>query len=461
MPVTTSVPQYITVHLGEPGDDAPNLRVRFSRYIKNIAAGSVYPTWPENAIVANILALVSHTLNRVFTENYRGKGYDFDIANTSADEPQYIDGKASYNVINRIVDTVFNDYIVQSGSSLPYYSRYCTGTGGDCEELTSWQTVDLAEAGYTPYRILQYLYGSDIGVVRNAPVVSDTGPGIEAYKGVPLSLGSWGNDVNMFQRELNRIGVNYPAIPKIPLGSSVYDGVTKSAVTEFQNIFDIQPTGDINKATWYKIQFIYNALRAADRRGSSGPALVDIVKPFQEEYRFGDSGDFVEALQIYLNFISVFDNRVPRVRETGNFDKQTENAVLAFQQAYNLPATGVVDTAAANKLQEVYRSIYKAFSVVLNESRLQVYPGYFVTTGSPEPIVRQVQTWLAAIAGSGFPIPKADVTGVYDEKTRAAVLAFQQREEILQTGYVGPITWSALVSRYRSLSEYAPPTQRK
>lgn len=452
---TTPVPQTITVHLGEPGEDAQNLQVRFTNYIKNIAAASVLPTWPESAVVANILALVSHTLNRIFTENYRNKGYSFDIANTAGAAHKYVVGRGTFDVVNRIVDTVFNNYIVKSDNPLPYYSKYCAGNG-DCDELAGWQSVELAKAGYTPYRILQYLYGGDIGIVRNAPIVSDTEPGIQPYRGLPLELGAWGNDVNMIQRELNRIAVNYPDIPKSPLGSGVYDGATKAAVGKFQQIFDIPPTGAVNKATWYKIQFIYNELRRADKYGSGGLSLVDIVKPFKEEYRLGDSGDFVEALQIYLNFISIFDNRVLHVPESGNFDKPTEDSLLAFQRAYGLPATGTTDPATYTKLLEVYKTAYKAFPDVLNESRLQVYPGYYITTGSAEPVIRQVQRYLAALADSGYPLPKAEETGVFNDKTRAAVTAFQQRENITPTGFIGPVTWTKLVSRFNLLDDILP-----
>ena len=188
MPATPVVPETITVHLGPPGSGARNVEVPFASYIKNVASHEIYPTWPESAIRANILAQISYALNRVYTEYYRTRGYDYDITNTTQYDQAYVEGGDVFENISQIVDDSFNNYIVRQGS------------------------VELAQDGMNPYEILQYYYGGDISIVFNAPV----GGSVPSYPGRPLRRGDVGNDVLLLQRQLNRIRRNYPAIPEIP-----------------------------------------------------------------------------------------------------------------------------------------------------------------------------------------------------------------------------------------------------
>ena len=198
------VPETITVHLGAPGESARNVVVPFAQYIKNVASHEIYPTWPESAIRANILAQISYALNRVYTEYYRARGYD--TTSTTRYDQAYVEDGDIFENISRIVDDIFNNYIVRQGSVEPLFAQFCDGVRTRCGGLSQWGSVDLAEEGMTPYEILQYYYGGDINLVMNAPV----GGNVASYPGRPLRRGDAGNDVQTLKRQLNRIGKNYP-----------------------------------------------------------------------------------------------------------------------------------------------------------------------------------------------------------------------------------------------------------
>ena len=188
------VPEYITVHLGPPNEAAENVTVPFTSYIKNVASSEVYPTWPENALRANILAQISVALNRVYTEYYRSRGYDFDITSSTRYDQAFVPGRSTFENIDRLVDDIFNNYIVRQGNVEPLYAQFCDGVRTQCAGLSQWGSVDLAEQGMTPYEILQYYFGDNINIVFNAPV----GDGTPSYPGRPLSRGSMGEDVRTF-----------------------------------------------------------------------------------------------------------------------------------------------------------------------------------------------------------------------------------------------------------------------
>lgn len=212
------VPEHITVHLGPPDQAAENVTVPFTDYIKNVASSEIYPTWPENALRANILAQISVALNRIYTEYYRGRGYDFDITSSTRYDQAYVPGRSTFENIDRLVDDSFNDYIVRQGNVEPLYARFCDGVRTQCPGLSQWGSVDLAEQGLTPYEILQRYFGDNINIVFNAPV----GDGTPSYPGRPLTRGSVGEDVRTIQQQLERIRRNYPAIPRITEISNVF-----------------------------------------------------------------------------------------------------------------------------------------------------------------------------------------------------------------------------------------------
>lgn len=219
------IPEYITVHLGLPNEAAENVTLPFTAYIKNVASSEVYPTWPENALRANILAQISVALNRIYTEHYRSRGYDFDITSTTRYDQAFVPGRSTFENIDRLVDDIFNNYIVRQGNVEPLYAQFCDGVRTQCAGLSQWGSVELAEQGLTPYEILQHYFGENIDIVSNAPM----GDGLPSYPGRPLERGSVGEDVRTIQQQLNRIRKNYPAIPPITEVSNVFDEETENA----------------------------------------------------------------------------------------------------------------------------------------------------------------------------------------------------------------------------------------
>ena len=296
------VPEYITVHLGPPDQTAENVTVPFTDYIKNVASSEIYPTWPENALRANILAQISVALNRIYTEYYRGRGYDFDITSSTRYDQAYVPGRSTFENIDRLVDDSFNDYIVRQGNVEPLDAQFCDGVRTQCPGLSQWGSVDLAEQGLTPYEILQRYFGDNINIVFNAPV----GDGTPSYPGRPLTRGSVGEDVRTIQQQLERIRRNYPAIPRITEISNVFDQETEDAVRAFQRIFNLEEDGIVGKATWYKIKMIYNGVKSLSEITSEGLTIPEAQRVYPEALRLGDTGLNVETVRFYLAFLGYF-----------------------------------------------------------------------------------------------------------------------------------------------------------
>ena len=274
------IPETITVHLGPPDSDAPNVTVPFIDYVTNVASSEIYPTWPESAIRANIYAQISFALNRVYTEFYRARGYDFDITNSTASDQYFVNNRDYFENISEIASEIFNSYIVRQGSVEPLFAQYCDGVRVSCNGLSQWGSVDLANQGYTPYEILQYYYGNDINIVRDAPImnVSSSAPA------TPLRLGSGGNEVRTLQLRLNRISDNYPSIPKIASPDGVFSFDTENAVKRFQEIFGLTPDGIVGNATWYRILFLYNAVKRLNELNSEGISLSEYEALFGKNF---------------------------------------------------------------------------------------------------------------------------------------------------------------------------------
>ena len=437
---TVRIPDYITVHLGAPNDtSAPNVRVPFADYIKNVASSEIYPTWPETALRANILAQISFALNRVYTEYYRARGYDFDITSDTQFDQKYIDGREIFDDISRIVDDVYNDYIIREGTVQPLFARYCNGTTSTCDGLSQWGTVPLAEEGLLPYEILQYYYGDDIGIVFNAPI----GQNVPTYPGVPLRLGSAGEDVRTVQRQLNRIGQNYPAIRPVLDDDGIFDIPTEQAVENFQRIFNLTPDGIVGKATWYKIKSIFNAVKGLAELESEGLTPEEVERVYAELLREGDTGIGVATLQHYLLVLATFDNTLPMVEETGVFGPETTAAVRAFQAQQGLAVDGIVGRQTWNALTRAYDAVIASLPPTADASEL--YPGQFLTPGQEGANVRALQVLLERASELRDFMPPVLVDGIYGAQTEAAVRAAQAWADIPQNGVVGPVTWDVIV----------------
>lgn len=247
------IPEFIIVHDGDPNDaSAPNYYVRYKDYIKNVASCEIYATWPESALYANVLTIMSFTLNRVYTEWYRNKGYNFTITSSTAYDQKWIYGRNIFTNIDYLVDTVFANYLSRPGVRQPILASYCDGKRVTCEGLSQWGSQYLAEEGYSAIEIIRYYFGNDM-YINTATQVSGVP---SSWPGYNLTIGSSGEKVSQMQEQLNRIAQNYPAIPKIAV-DGIFGQNTANAVRAFQTIFNIPATGVVDYPTWYEISNIY------------------------------------------------------------------------------------------------------------------------------------------------------------------------------------------------------------
>ncbi len=247
------IPEYIIVHDGVPSDSsAPNYYVRYKDYIKNVASCEIYATWPEASIYANILAIQSFTLNRVYTEWYRNRGYNFTITSSTAFDQKFIYGRNIYENIDYLVDTIFANYLSRPGVRQPIFTSYCDGNRVNCRGLSQWGSKYLGDEGYSAIEIIRYYYGNDM-FINTAEQISGVP---SSWPGFDLTIGSSGDKVRQLQSQLNRIAQNYPAIPNIT-SDGIYGQRTANAVRTFQGIFGLPQTGITDYPTWYEISDIY------------------------------------------------------------------------------------------------------------------------------------------------------------------------------------------------------------
>ncbi|MBP3493375.1 MAG: peptidoglycan-binding protein [Oscillospiraceae bacterium] len=437
------IPEFITVHLGDPDDAAaPNIQVPFIDYIKNVASSEIYPTWPESALRANIYAQVTYALNRIYTEWYRSRGYDFDITSSTRYDQKFIQGREIFEPVSRIVDDLFNDYLVRQGFVQPLFAQYCNGTTSQCEGLSQWGTVDLAQEGLTPYEILQYYYGDDINIVFNAP----TSANLPSYRGLPLRLGSAGEDVRTLKRQLNRIGQNYPGLrPRLEL-TGIFDVPMEEAVRSFQRIFNLNVDGIVGKATWYKIKSIFNGVRGLAELDAEGLTQEDVSREYATALRPGDSGEQVRQIQYYLSVLAYFDEELPLPGQSGVYDAATEATVRAFQRQQGLTEDGIVGRETWNAIIRDYARLRTSIPPEAGVSADEIYPGRVLTPGQTGRDVEVLQRFLVQAAQNVPEIPLIEETGVYDAQTEAAIRTVQGLEGITQTGVTGALTWDAVVS---------------
>ncbi len=347
------IPNPITVHLGAPSSNAQNVQVSFPEYVKNVASSEIYPIWPEASLTANIYAIITFALNRIYTEWYRSKGYNFDITNNTAYDQYFVLGRPIYDSISRIVDRIFNEYVRRQGHKAPYFTSFCNGTTATCQGLSQWGTVTLANQGLTPIQILRSYYPKDVEIA-DTDIVTGI---LSSYPGTPLRVGSSGLDVQTIQAYLNRIRRNYPAIPAITDETGVFQDTTKAAVTKFQSIFNLTPDGIVGKSTWYKISSLYTAVTRLAELDSEGGSLGIGTVPPSSILRQGSSGPDVITLQYLLDVISEYYPEIPGLSQDGIFGSGTRQSVVAFQQAMNLNADGIVGPLTWKALYDTYQGI--------------------------------------------------------------------------------------------------------
>lgn len=443
-----SIPENITVHLGAPDQVAENITIPFIDYIKNVASSELYPTWPEEALRANIYAIYSIALNRIFTQWYRARGYNFDITNNTQYDQAYIPNRGIYQNISDIVDETYGYYLRRQRRIEPFYAQFCDGRISQCDGMYQWGSVDLANQGYSPIDILHYYYGNDIETVKGSSA------DYNIYPERTLSLGDTGVDVMVLQFRLNRISNNFPAIPKIYSINGVYNKTTEEAVRQFQKIFHLKETGVVDQATALKIRSIYNAVTKIAELVSAAPLYEEIFAHFEDVLSEGDRRPRVQYLQYFLNVMSAFYSSIPSLDIDGYFGPKTKEAVMEFQKSMNLPVTGFVDdntwTVLYNNVLNILTTLTPSSVMIPNLN----YPGVILARGMERPSVLIVQELLAFIS-SHIPsityVPYNLVDGVFGPITESAVITFQQHFGLEPSGIVDETTWNKLVEVYRQL----------
>ncbi len=451
-----TIPTYITVHLGRPQNAAENVTVPFLYYLKNVACSEIYPTWPYEALKANIWAQASLALNRIYTEWYPSQGYDFDITNSTAFDQAFVKDRNIFDSVAVVVNEVFNQYIQKANYQEPYYAEYCDGKIASCPGMKQWGTLSLANQGYTAIEILRYYYGDSI-LIRESNNIQD----IQAsYPGV-LRIGSSGQEVREMQEFLNAIAINYPAIPVIFPVDGIFNESTEAAVRVFQRQFNLTVDGIVGKATWYKISYIYAAVRKLAELTSIG-RIEDLYSgqypgtPLQE----GERGVEVQLLQYYLSAIAVFYPQIPNVSIDGRFGPELFKAVLNFQRSFGLIEDGIVGRETWNRIYALYETL--SDKIVPDES-IPEYPGMTLQQGSSGENVRRIQTALNNISAQYPSIPLLVEDGIFGTATTTAVRAFQRQFGLTVDGIVGVLTWnkifevSALIDTGEEAGEEMPP----
>ena len=369
------IPRTITVHLGAPDAYAANVSVPFSDYVKNVASSEIYPTWDESALTANILAIISFALNRVYTEFYRSRGYDFDITSSTAIDQKFINGRSYFDSVSTIVDNIFDNYLRRMGFVEPLAAKFCNGTTVTCEGLSQWGSQSLAQQGLNSMQILRRYYGNNIELVRNAPVRGYT----PSYPGTPLRLGSRGPQVTQAQVMLNRISQNYPAISRIYPVDGIFGEQTERSVISFQRIFNLTPDGIIGKATWYQLVRLYVGVNDLAELESQGQTFYRVNWQGSETLQEGNTGQSVRQLQYMLRVVSDYIDTVPSVAIDGIFGPATQAAVIAYQRHAGLTPDGIVGT-------NTWHSLYNQVSGILSseETAGLQYPGQPLRQGSSD-----------------------------------------------------------------------------
>jgi len=434
------IPESITVHLGPPSSNAPNVTVAYTDYLKNVAASEIYPTWDNAALRANILAINSYALNRVYTEYYRSRGYDFDITNSTAYDQSYTEGRSTFQNIDELVDELFDTYIRRVGFVEPLAAKFCNGTTTVCDGLSQWGSQALAEQGYNSIQILQNYYGGDVELVTDAPIRGIT----PSYPGTPLRLGSSGSTVTTIQSALNTISQNYPAIPKIYPADGFFRESTENAVTAFQRIFNLTADGIVGKATWYRIIRIYVAVKRLAELQSEGQTWYNNTWEYPDAIGLGDRGLKVSHLQYMLAVIADFVPQIPSIPVTGSFDEATRQAVLAYQKFLNLPQTGSAGTITWDAIYELF---YAIESTVFQDAALFPFEKSQTATN-----IRQLQMQLQRLSDAYPSVPAPSASGVLDPATRASILAWQKYDRLPATGTPDEATLTSVTNAAGDLS---------
>ena len=438
------IPKNITVHLGRPAASARNVTVSFRDYIANVASSEVYPTWPEQALRANIHCQISLALNRIYTEWYPSKGYSFNITNSTSFDQYYVHGRTVFQVMVKLTDDIFNTYIRKTGTVNPYYAEYCDGKSVTCPGLKQWGTVTLANQGRSALSILKYYYGQNIEIVRTNNIQSIP----QSYPGSPLQQGDRGSAVFTLQRQLNRIAKDYPFLGKLTV-DGIFGARMADTVKRFQKQFSLTADGMVGRQTWYKISYIYVSVKDLAELTSEGEISSGTLSDGSwggTPLRQGSTGSAVEQLQFWLNTLAQYDAGIPSTAVDGVFGSRTAAAVRAFQRREGLTADGVVGRTTWTTLYNEFRSIQS------DNGTPNAYPGTPLRQGSRGQSVRLVQFWLKIARTVYASLRSVTVDGMFGAATAAAVKRFQSYFGLTSDGVVGRTTWQKLYEVYNDIA---------
>ena len=447
MPELPTIPEYITVHLGAPDTNAPNVTLPFIDYVANVASSEIYPTWPDSAVRANIYAQISFALNRVYTEFYRSRGYDFDITNSTTFDQSFVNGRNIFENIGQTVSELFNSYIRRQGNIEPLFAAYCDGVEVQCNGLSQWGSVQLANQGLTPYEILTYYYGNDIDIITDAVVEGAS----QSAPQIPLSLGSSGDAVRILQLRLNRISDNYPLIPKVAAIDGIFAEDTDAAVRKFQETFALSPDGIVGSGTWYTVNKIYNAVKRLNELDSEGIKLEEVTNQYPGVLMLGSSGLGVSNLQYFLSYLSSFYSTIAPLEIDGVFGNETRQSVLSAQNTFGLAEDGIVGELTWNAIYSAYRGIVDTIPLQYIEGNILPYPGTLLRIGSDNDAVLLLQQYINVIAEVFPEVNSVELTGYFGTQTDRAVKAIQTLVGLEPNGVVGAITWDEITSLYSNI----------
>lgn len=397
--------------------------------------GLLCPAWPEQALRANILAQISLALNRVYTEWYPSRGYSFNITGSPGYDQAYVSGRTVFAVMERLTAELFNTYVRRSGDAEPYFTEYCDGKTVTCPGMKQWGTVDRANEGMSALQILRYYYGNRVQLVTTNNIATIP----ESYPGTPLRRGSTGTAVQIIQRQLSRIGKDYPSFGK-PAVTGTFDAATENSVKAFQKHFSLTADGIVGRATWYKISYIYVSVKDLAELTSEGESFTGTESAGAWPgvvLRRGSTGRNVEMVQFWLSGLAQFSSSLNSVSVDGSFGAATENAVKAFQRQQGLTADGIVG-------QATWEALYAAWVSAQSDVGGTAWPGSSLRQGSTGTNVRLVQFWLRMAADNYGALSPVTVDGTFGSGTAAAVSAFQRLFGLTADGVVGRLTWNKL-----------------
>ena len=442
------IPAYVTVHLGNPNENAENVTVSLPDYIKCVSSSLLDPNMPTEALIALMYGQITLALNRITTRSYRKQGKSFDITSDPSVDQYYEYGIPVPQKINELADGIFNRYISREGENLPIFVEICYEYGQRCRGMSVEGAVNLADMGENYMGILEYYFGRNIYIAEESSI---NGLDNELLITYPLYQGDSGGDISGLQIALNRIGTNYTSIPFISDINGIYDELTVEAVKEFQNIFDLETSGSIDKETFYRLLYIYNKVKGLNELVQTGINLSDISNELRADLEYGSIGNSVKLLQYYLSFVAAYNEYIPPLQIIGVFGEKTYQSVVAFQRLFGFEPNGVVDEGVWSALISVYESLYSALPPSAFLESAVPYFGNLLIKGSVGNDVRLLQIYLNKVAENYKIIPEISVNGEFDEKTENAVKEFQRLFGIKDSGVVSSTTWDTLVQVYNAI----------